>query len=70
MTGRQAYEMFTRAFGGLYDHQRENTQFGSTALIAWDDLYWGEQNAWKNVARQIDKRTARSVAARRLTVAA
>jgi hypothetical protein len=57
--------MFTRAFGGLGDYQRKQTQFGDTALIAWDDLRCGEQQAWKNVARQIDELYQRSVAARR-----
>ena len=64
MTGRQAYEMFTRAFGGMYEHHRSRTQFPNS-LLAWDDLSWSEQGAWKNVARQVDKRIARSIAARK-----
>jgi hypothetical protein len=65
MTARQAYEMFTRAFGGMHTHHRDQCQFGDDALIAFDDLHWAEKNAWKQVARQIDQRTKRSIAARR-----
>jgi hypothetical protein len=67
MTGRQAYEMFTRSFGSLTDYQRKQTQFGDTALVAFDDLGWAEQGAWRTVAKQVDKRIERSVAARRAT---
>lgn len=66
MTGRQAYEMFTRAFGPMSGYVRkEYIQFGNTNLIAYDDLTWQEQGAWKNIARQVDRRIARSVAARK-----
>ena len=65
MTGRRAYEMFTRAFGPMSAHQREKyTQFPK-ALVAYDDLIWQEKDAWKMVARQIQRHADRSAAARR-----
>jgi len=65
VTGRQAYEMFTRAFGPMSGYVRkEYTQFPD-GLVAYDDLTWQEQGGWKKVAKQIDQRIARSIAARR-----
>lgn len=64
MSGRKAYEMFTEAFGGMYSHHREKTQFPES-LIAWDDLTWMEQGAWRKVAGRIQKHADRSAAARR-----
>lgn len=64
MTGRKAYEMFTGAFGSLSNYQRKQTQFGDDALIAWDDLGWAEQGAWRLIASRIDKHAKRSSSAR------
>ncbi len=67
MTARRAYEMFTRAFGRTAGNwgYRPKTQFGEESLIAFDDLSNDEKAAWKRVAKQIDQRTARSLAARK-----
>lgn len=65
-TGRRAYEMFTRAIcNDDRWYGRPKTQFGEGPLIAYDDLSDDEKRAWKRMAKQIDQRTARSVAARR-----
>lgn len=67
MTGRRAYEMFTRAFGRgtSYWNNRPTTQFGDGPLLAYDDLTRSEQEAWRRLASQVDRTIARSKAASR-----
>ena len=52
MTGRKAYELYTSEMGKISTYQRESSQLPES-LIAWDDLFWAERNAWQRIAKRI-----------------